>query len=53
MCVVWTAKDTKHLHADIQNRSDRLDAQSDLSLCWAQILKGTFSHCVVQIHMDI
>ena len=46
----WTAKDTKFLHED-NGDSDQTaaDAQVDLSLRWAHMSGGTFSHVTVDI----
>ena len=39
-----TAKDTNFVHADNEYESGRTDAQSDLSIRWAHMSEGTFSH---------
>ena len=53
ICAIWSesslgafrmAKDVKFLHADNEDWSDSTDAQADLSLLWAHMLEGTFSH---------
>ena len=36
-CTQWVAKDPSFLHADSEDWSDRVDAQANLSLCWAHI----------------
>ena len=43
----WIAKDSKFLHAD--NEDSDQTAQADLSLCWALMSEGTFSHVTAQI----
>ena len=35
LCAQWVSKDPSFLHADSEDRSDWVDAQADLSLCWA------------------
>ena len=36
LCAQWVAKDPVFLHAHSEDWSDWVDAQADLSLCWAQ-----------------
>ena len=40
----WIAKDAKFSHEDNEDWSDCADVQDDLSLCWANMSEGTFSH---------
>ena len=35
LCTQWVAKDPMFLHADSEDWSDWVEAQADLSLCWA------------------
>ena len=42
MCIFWIPKDTKFLHAD--RKDSRETVQADLSLRWAHMSEGTFSH---------
>ena len=37
LCAQWVAKDPSFLHADSEDWSVWVDAQADLSLCWAQM----------------
>ena len=37
LCAQWVAKDTNFLHSDSEDWSDWVDAQADLSLCWAHM----------------
>ena len=37
LCAQWVAKDPSFLHADSELWSDWVDAQADLSLCWAHM----------------
>ena len=49
MCAQWVAKDPSFLHADSELRSDWVDAQADLSLCWAHISFCWFCHEAAQM----
>ena len=44
LSAIWIAKDAKFLHAVNEDWSDCGDAQADLSLRWAILSEGTFSH---------
>ena len=46
----WIAKGVKLLHAD--NEDSGQTAHTYLSLCWAHISEGTFSHVSAQIMME-
>ena len=47
MGAFWIAKDAKFLHAD---NEDCENALADLSLRWAHMSEGTFSHVAAHVH---
>ena len=50
-CTQWVAKDPSFLHADTEDSSNWVDAQADLSLCWAHRSFCWFCHEAAQMCM--
>ena len=48
----WIPKDSTFLHVNNEDWSEFIDAQTNLSLRWAHMLEGTFSHVVVHLKFN-
>ena len=50
---LWMIKDAKFQYADNEDWAECTDAQCDLSLLWAHMSKGTFSHVTAYLIINI
>ena len=48
LCAEWVAEDPSFLHADSEDTDQWVDAQADLSLCWAHMPFCWFCHELAQ-----
>ena len=51
LCAQWVTWDSRYLHVDSEDWSDWVDAQVDLSLCWAHRSFCWFCHVAAQMNM--